>query len=227
MIMQIIPALLCETFSDFQQKLARVEPIFNLVQIDIMDGVFVPNKSFFDIEKINELKTKTKFEVHLMVEHPLQEIEKWLEIKNLERIIFHIESKDNPDEVIAQIRGACKQVGMATNPETPFAIIKPYLNKIDEILFMTVNPGAQGREFLPEIKNKIIECAATANHPTIAVDGGINIKNIGQVKSWGVEIAYTGSSITLAEDTKKAYNTLKQAAGQNVFDALISIFKRP
>jgi len=208
--MTIVPALLCHTFEDFRSELARMEGIFDLAQIDVMDGVFVSSKSFPDIEKINELGTKIKFEVHLMVAHPLAEIDRWLEIKNLERIIFHIESEDAPDAVIAKIRGACKQVGIATNPETPLSAIEKYYDQIDEVLFMAVHPGAQGRKFVPEIKDKVVACAAAAPNLSIGIDGGIDADNIAEIKSWGVKIFCVGSALLGAPDINIAYQKLTE-----------------
>jgi ribulose-phosphate 3-epimerase len=208
MIPKIIPAILVSTFDEFKNQITRITGLFDLAQIDIMDGEFVPNKSFEEIDQINEIDNLPDLELHLMVKHPLTELEKWTTIKNIKKIIFHIESNDNPKQVINFARGKCWQVGIAVNPETPLIKIESYLEKIDEVLFMTVNPGKQGSPFLPEIGEKIKEFAEFNPRPLIAVDGGINENNIAMVKSWGTEIFCVGSYLTMAEDIKIARDKL-------------------
>lgn len=209
---EIIPAILTPRFEDFALQVKNLEKIFPLVQIDVMDGEFVAGRSFEEIEKINGLKTKLNFELHLMVTNPLQEMEKWTGVKNITRVIFHLEATPNPQEMINALRGKCSQVGLALNPETPLTVLEPYYKLVDVVLFMTVHPGEQGAKFLPEIGDKIKEfnkLTATSNHrPLIAVDGGINKNNIAGVKSWGVDIFYVGSALTRAKNLNKAYNEL-------------------
>ena len=170
------------------------------------------------MEKINELNVNFDFEIHLMVDNPLLEIDKWKEIKNLKRIIFHIESKDDPNKVIAKIRASCFQAGIAINPDTPIEKITPYADKVDEILFMTVYPGKQGAKFLPQIGEKIISLRGTSrreentNHPLIAVDGGISKNTIKTACDWGVEVFCVGSALIKSKDLKQAFNELKTAA---------------
>ncbi len=204
----IIPTILALTFDEFAAQAQRLQETFKLIQIDVMDGQFVDNKSFDEIENINNLNLNVNWELHLMVEHPLVELEKWSGIKNVQRIIFHVESKDDPNIVIAKIRGICAQVGIAVNPETSLSTVVPFYDKIDEVLFMTVHPGRQGGEFLPEIKEKIISCRQTSERLTIAVDGAVKPGNIAEIKSWGVDAFCVGSAITGAADTKIAYQNL-------------------
>lgn len=204
----ITPAILVNNFDDFAKQVKKVENLFAYAQIDVMDGVFVPNQSFAEIEKINELDTNLKLELHLMVANPLQELEKWQEIKNIFRIIFHVEAKDNPRAVINYARGKCWQVGIALNPETSLTLVEPYYKLIDIILFMTVHPGRQGATFLPETKEKIKKFTELKKRPLCAVDGGISKGNIAEVKSWGVEIFNIGSALVMAKNTKEAYNNL-------------------
>jgi len=234
--MKIIPSILVPTFDEFARQVRRLEGIFDWVQIDVMDGQFVNNKSFDEIEKINDLGLKLNFELHLMVEHPIDELEKWYEVKNIKRVIFHVESKDNPKEVVARIRGKCYEAGIALNPETNLEKIEPYLDLVDMILFMTVHPGQQGAKFLPEVGEKIkqfINCYSRETclpvrqngdlsksvtdsrvrgndklRPLIAVDGGVNADNISSIKSWGVNFSGVGSAIAMAADVKETYKKL-------------------
>lgn len=205
---KIVPALLHENFEDFKNKLHQVESFVEYAQIDEMDGVFVPSKSFTEIDQINKLKSKLPLEIHLMAKHPLQELEKWSEVKNIFRVIFHIESADDPQEVINYLRGKCWQAGIAINPDTAISAIEKYLTKVDLILFMTVYPGRQGAPFVPKVLEKIKQLAQKPNHPLIAVDGAVNAGNIAELQQAGVEIFNVGSALTMAPDPQKAYNEL-------------------
>lgn len=206
--MQIIPAILVNTFEEFTKQIKSISKHFSLVQIDVMDGELVPNKSFEDIHKLETMDNLPDLELHLMVSHPIQEIEKWEKIKAVKKIIFHIESKDDPLEIIRIARGKCWQVGLALNPKTPLTTVKPYLNLVNEILFMTVIPGKQGSTFIPEIGKKINELTNYPKYPLIAVDGGINEKNILEVKSWGVDIFCIGSALVLSKNIKQTKENL-------------------
>lgn len=205
----IIPTILVSSFDEFAMQARKLEGVCDYAQIDVMDGIFVPNKSFSDIEKINGLKSDLKWELHLMVADPLAEMAKWKEVKNVFRVIFHIEATADPEKIIAAIHGNCWQAGIALNPETPLPAIEPYLNLVDLILFLTIHPGKQGTKFLPEVKEKIKELARLDKKPLIAVDGGIKSHNIAEIKSWGVDIFCVGSALVMAKDIKKTYKELE------------------
>lgn len=210
--MKIVPAILVPTFSEFETQARRLEDIFDLMQIDVMDGLFVKNKSFDEVESINDLNLNINLELHFMAEHPLKELEKWKSVKNIKRAIFHFESKDQPREVIADIWSRGWSAGIAINPETSLSKIKPYLNLVDGVLFMTVHPGRRGAKFLPEMKEKIKNFNAIKQRPLCMVDGGVNVETIAVIKSWGVEIANVGSAISMAADVEEAYKKLYEAS---------------
>jgi len=219
--MKIIPSILTNDFDDFKKKLKILEEFAKTIQIDIMDGNFVNNTSFDkDLSNTDlchdighDIGHDTKLELHLMVNHPLKYIEKWQEVKNISRIIFHIESLDDPDEVIEKIKSLNLEVGIAINPKTPIEQIEPYLGKINQILFMTVTPGKQGGKFLPEVGEKIKEFKSKSlqfidNQPLIATDGGANENTIEEIKTWGVDIIGVGSAIIKTENPKRSYKKL-------------------
>ncbi|MFA6548189.1 MAG: hypothetical protein WCT11_04630 [Candidatus Magasanikbacteria bacterium] len=207
----IIPAILEKNFSDFEDKAKKLS-FAPLIQIDIMDGEFVPNKSFEEIEKINSLNLKNEWELHLMVNHPLMAIEKWKVVKNIKRIFFHIECEDNPQEVIKAIKRNGYEVGVAINPETNKYEILPYLNDIDEVLFMTIHPGSQGASFIATVQDNIIELKKILDVKEkdilIGADGAIDKNNIQEIKKWGVNNFCVGSAIVASPDYKKAYEEL-------------------
>ena len=207
----IIPAILEKNFIDFENKAKKLS-FAPIVQIDVMDGVFVKGKTFEEIEKINSLDLKNEWELHLMVNHPIKEIEKWKQVKNIKRIIFHIESEDNPQEVIKNIKKNGYEVGIGINPDTNKHEILPYINDIDEILFMTVYPGTQGASFLSEVQDNIIELKnileIKEKDILIGADGAINKNNIQEIKKWGVNNFCIGSAIVATPDYQKSYEEL-------------------
>lgn len=207
----IIPAILEKTFSDFETQSKKLT-FAPLIQIDVMDGNFVANTSFTEIEKINDLNLSTEWELHLMVQYPLQEFTKWASVKNVKRVIFHIECEDNPLSTIRAARENGWEVGIAINPDTSERELLPYINSIDEVLFMTVYPGSQGAPFVPEVNEKIINfikiLESKETELTIAVDGAVNKTNILEIKNWGVNNFCVGGAITHATDPKAAYEEL-------------------
>ena len=205
---KIIPTILVNTFADFEKQLTKIEGLSDIVQIDIMDGDFVPYQSFEDIEKINNIKTSARFELHLMVQTPLIEMEKWTKINNVMRVVFHVESKDDPAVCVDFARQNGWYVGLALNPETALFVAEPYYGLVDEIMFLTVYPGRMGAPFIPEVKDKIKEFTAIPNRPLCAVDGGVKTTNIAELKKLGVDIFCIGSAISMAPDPKAAYNEL-------------------
>ena len=212
--MQITPAILVQTFTELKKQLKQVEPIFEYVQLDIMDGIFVDNKSFeYNEDKdlanfFENLEINLKLELHLMVNNPLDEIEKWKNVESVFRIIFHFESKDNITKVINKVRENRWQVGISLNPDTTIDKIIPYLNDIKVLQFMTVTPGKQGNPFRPEIEEKVQKINRLSNKPLISVDGGVCLDNIQMIKNWGVDIFNVGSALMKQNNIEKARDAL-------------------
>lgn len=202
--------ILVPTFEEFKRQAKIADKIFPYIQIDVMDGKFVPSVSFAEREEINDLKLKLKYELHLMVEHPLDEMMKWVGVKNVFRAIFAIESKDNADECIAFAKAQGWEAGIVINPDTPLATVAPYLDKIKVLQFMTVYPGAQGAPFESKVLEKIKEFTAMPKRPLCAVDGSVNLETTPLLLAAGVEILNVGSFFTKAVDMRAAYNQLKQ-----------------
>ncbi|MFH1790206.1 MAG: hypothetical protein ABH832_04040 [bacterium] len=218
--MKISPAILVSTYDELEKQLNSVKNIFEYAQLDIMDGKFVSNKSFnynepeIDLNKFfnKRLPSNLKLELHLMVADPLTELKRWKKVKNIFRVIFHIESSKNPNEIIKNIKNNKWQVGIALNPKTPIESIAPFLKKLDVVLFMTVIPGKQGGKFIKKTSKKIQQLSKMPNAPTIAVDGAITKNNIQEVKKWGVEIFNIGGALMSTKNIKKA---LKEISSNN------------
>lgn len=208
MIPLIVPAILANNFTDFKETLTKISPHFSSIQIDVIDGIFLPNKTFSEREELKDLNSEAYFELHLMVKDPLAEITAWENDDNVTSVVFHIEAGANVEECIKLIRQNNWKTGIALNPETPIEKIMPYVNLVDEILFMTVHPGQQGAAFVPEVLEKIKEFKKLGLAVTISADGGINKNTIKDVVAAGAEKFYIGGAITRAEDVEVAHEEL-------------------
>lgn len=204
--MKIVPAVLTDSPEELKRMIAQSEGFCDLVQIDIMDGRFVPSKSISagDLAKI---KTALKLEIHLMVDEPSKYIEPFKEA-GAKRIVFHYESKEDPAEVIRKIRGLGMETGIAINPGTPVLKVERYFKDIDVLLFLSVNPGFYGSKFIPEVCEKARALKGRKDRPTIAMDGGLKAENIMMIKDAGVDLACVGSGLFGKGDPKENYGNL-------------------
>ncbi len=207
---QIIPAILVHSEEQFRTQINSIKDHTNLVQLDIADGIFVDNKTWADPNVIQQF-TEITFELHLMVSHPLEEIDRWKNTPNIHRFLFHLECADPIADVIVKIKEQHREVGLVINPETSLEALEPYINNLDEVQFMTIHPGKQGQPFLPEVLKKIQ--AFRNKHPQlpIGVDGHIDETTIPQVLSAGATRLGIGSAIFGNEKTPtENIRTLKQ-----------------
>lgn len=193
----------------------RIDCIKNLnntntdyLHIDVMDNMFVPNYQL-PVEEVNELGTYTKipFDIHLMVEDPKEFINK-LTVVNTKCITIHIEIKKDINELIKLIKSLNVEVGLAIKPNTNINSIDKYINIIDKVIIMSVEPGFGGQKFIDNSINRIKEIRNKRKDITIEVDGGINNVTIHRIKSIA-DIAVVGSYITNSNDYQKAINNLK------------------
>jgi len=169
------------------------------IHLDIMDGKFVNNKSYTvsEIKKFNDISKKS-FDVHLMVKNPIKYIND-LALLNVNTISFHYEAVKNLDEVINLIKNYGIKVGIAINPKTDINVLIPYLNMIDIVLVMSVEPGYSGQAFIESTYNKVEklkELIINNNSKSlIEVDGGVNIENAPILKEKGTDIIVSASYI--------------------------------
>ena len=203
---KIIPAIIAKNQDELNDKLSKIENYFDLVQLDVMDNKFVPNTSlFFDFFLPN---MNCKFEAHLMVKDP----EDWIEKngKKVDTILVHFESDYNIKKIIEIVKKQGKKLGFVLNPETPIDKISSFIDELDQVLIMTVNPGFYGSPFLPEMLEKIKELRKLKTNLDIEVDGGITDKTIGLVDSAGANMFVSGSYIVKAENIVVSIDNLKK-----------------
>jgi len=218
---EIIPTILVNSFKQVKERIKKVEDYVNWIQLDIMDGVFVDNKTWPYTEgSINDLKeisacgrpaagwkTRTKLEAHLMVERPKEVIDDWLKV--VDRIIIHYEASDDIKEIIKKVHERKKEIGLAVNPETSVEAVKPFLGDINLVLCMTVDPGRGGQEFKYEILKKIRALRELCPHGNIEVDGGINSETARKSIKAGANLICAGTYIFESKDIKQAIEGLR------------------
>lgn len=208
---EIIPTILVKTFKEAKENIKKVENYVDWVQLDIMDGIFVNNETWANPKDLKKIKTRVKLEAHLMVQKPENIIDEWLEV--VDRVIFHFESKiTNRElgirELIKKVRKKKKEIGLALNPETHYSVVMPFLKDLDLILIMTVQPGWGGQEFKKWTLDKIKYLRKQWPNGNIEVDGGINDKNVKEIKKAGANLICAGTYIFRSKDIEKAIKNL-------------------
>ncbi len=201
---RIIPAIIARTQKELDEHLRNVKGYSELVQLDIMDGTFVSNNSlYFDFDVSGR---NISFEAHLMITDPMGWIEKnWWKV---DTIIVHFESCKNPGDIIKFVKNKGKKIGFAIIPETAVHKVRPYLDDIDQLLIMTVNPGFYGGKFLHETLCKISEARKIKPDLDIEVDGGVAPDTITYINDSGANMFVSGSYILKSDDVKEAIDSL-------------------
>jgi len=215
---EIIPTLLVESEKEFERRLRLVEPHVKTVQVDILDGIMFPHISWYDARNIGALKTTLNFELHLMAENPLAIVEEWKEhVPTLTRVIFHAEIDRQHQGLITAMKELGLEVGMALNPETPISEAHHELAELDELLLMSVHPGASAQGIGDEehglnkedLFAKITNIHERYPNVTLGADGGINLENIDDFKKAGISRFCIGSAIFNQDDPTKAIQNLQ------------------
>lgn len=198
---------------DIEEKIKKIDNLdIDYIHLDIMDGKFVINKTrdFKSIyENVKDLKKP--LDVHLMVKDVKSYIDKYA-LLNPKFITFHLESVDNPKEIIDYLKSKNIKVGMSIKPNTDIEDLGPFLKDLDLILIMSVEPGCGGQEFIDDMEARIDELKLLKNAYNysylIEVDGGINDKTI--YKCLNADICVVGSFITSSNDYEDKLNVLKE-----------------
>lgn len=185
--------------------LREAEAFTDRVQVDIMDGRFVPSQSI-SAEDLARVKTRLLLEVHLMVMEPESHLEAFHEA-GAARAVFHYEATSSPSRTIALARHLGLGVGLALNPQTPVLEAKPLFEEVDFLLLLSVDPGFYGSPFIPAVLEKT-KALRPLFPREIGMDGGIKEENIRQVKEAGVDYACVGSGIFRSTDPARAYREL-------------------
>lgn len=211
-MIEIIPAILTNDSSEFGKMIKEIEPFSKKIHLDIADGIFVPNKTIGGIEEVGAVESGLEITVHLMIKNPEEQISDWLKTSAV-GYVFHIEATDKAGELIKIIKENKKSVGIALNPQTPTETVVPYIDQIDFVHFMTVEPGFYGSGFIPEVIEKISEFHTAHPDIKISVDGGVTPETAPRLVKAGVNILISGSYIFKSADMGEAIKNLQEAAG--------------
>jgi len=196
----VAPSILAADFAKLEEDIRRVEEAgADIIHVDVMDGHFVPNISIGPpvVKSIRKV-TSLPFDVHLMISDPLQYIEPFAD-SGADNITFHLEANGDPDEIICEIRNMGCSVGICLKPKTPAELILPFLEKIDLVLVMTVEPGFGGQSFMEDMMPKVSKIHKRINdlaRPVhLEVDGGIDENTVRAAVGSGANMLVAGTSV--------------------------------
>ena len=211
---KIAPSVLSADFGALGEEIAKVEPVADLLHLDVMDGHFVPNLTIGPVvvEAIRR-RTHLPLDVHLMIQYPDRYIGVFAKA-GAANLTVHAEVCPHLHHTIQQIRKAGVKAGVALNPSTPLYAVEQVLDQIDLVLLMSVNPGFGGQTFIPSVIKKIEEMRRWLDRlpapPELEVDGGITLENCREVARAGATILVAGSAIFGTADPREAVAAMRQ-----------------
>lgn len=212
--MKIAPSILAADFADLARDVERVAHDADLLHVDVMDGHYVPNISFGPVV-VAALRKRTELflDCHLMITDPGFFLEAFVDA-GADGITVHVEVGDT-DTLIERIRGHRLRVGLTLDPGTPFAAVAPYLDRIDTLLVMSVQPGFGGQGFIPESLEKVRAAREIIDREGLAceieIDGGIKVDNAAAAAAAGADILVAGSAVFGASDPAAAVRAIRAA----------------
>jgi len=213
---KISPSILSADFNQLGNEIKRLEEGgADLIHVDVMDGHFVPNLTIGPpVIKALKKNCSIQFDVHLMISPVHKYIEAYSDA-GADIITIHPEATEDLSASISKIKELKKKVGVSLNPETKISVIEDYLNQIDLVLIMSVNPGFGGQKFMPEVLDKIKELKNIQKDKNIdfdiEIDGGINFENSKIAIEAGANILVSGTTIFKSNngDIKKNIDLLR------------------
>lgn len=207
-MIEIVPAIIARDIEEVKKKLALIEGAVAWAQIDVMDGLFTPPVTFNDLAALRDITTAVRLEAHLMVVHPENIIDAWLD-SPVARILFHYESTtpENLKELIERARGAGKEVGIALKLETPISVLDPLFQAARSTLYVQLmgiaEIGYHGHPFDERVLEKIRALHERYPDVIIAVDGGVNERTIPLIFGAGATRFIAGSAIYASKDPRE------------------------
>jgi ribulose-phosphate 3-epimerase len=205
----ITPSILSSDFAHLQSEVDSVSSA-DWLQLDVMDGHFVPNLSF-GAPVAATIKTKLQLDAHLMVTNPADRIKEFLAI-GCKHITFHAEVVPKTADrraLIKAIRAGGATAGIALNPESPLTMIDDVAGEVDLVLIMSVHPGFGGQAFIPDVLEKVQTLRKKFPSLMIQIDGGIDQKTAALARAAGADNLVAGSAVFKSKDRAKAIQDLR------------------
>ena len=211
---KLAPSILAADFAHLADHVAAVEPFSDHLHVDVMDGHFVPPITIGPVVvKALRRITPLPLECHLMVDQPERQVEQFAEV-GTNTAVWHLESPPDPRPVLQRVRALGMQAGLALNPETPFGAAVPYLEDIDVLNIMTVNPGWAGQAFLADMLPKIRAAreyiVRAGLDIDISVDGGVNLETARECLEAGANVLGAATAIFGKPDPAAAAAEMKR-----------------
>jgi len=209
----IAPSILSADFSRLKEEIGDVERAgCDVIHVDVMDGHFVPNITIGPVVVGWARKvTKLPLDVHLMISEPSRYVEAFRKA-GADWITIHVEINEDVGAVLKKIKLLGAKVGLSLRPKTPIEKVLPYLQELDLVLVMSVEPGFGGQSFMPDMMEKIRILRKQFNGH-ISVDGGISPQNIQLPKQAGANVFVAGSSVFGAANRKQRIQELRTSIG--------------
>lgn len=218
-MIRICPSILNANFADLPNEILKVAAVSDLLHLDVMDGVFVPNTTFSFEEARNIIDySPIPVDAHLMIADADRTALNYLETK-VASVTVHFEACGNPKELLRKIRGAGKRSGLAIKPDTPFSEIENLIEDLDMLLIMTVEPGFGGQSFIEAMVPKIEKArkwldSKELNSTWLQVDGGINLETIKTARKAGADTFVAGSVVYKSDNPAAVIDNLRKLANE-------------
>ena len=220
-MIRICPSILNSDRDNLTSEISRISKTSDLLHLDVMDNIFVPNQTFSLAESRKIIsETSIPVDVHLMIADPDAEAHLYAEA-GAASVTFHLEASEKPLETIAMISSAGSRVGIALKPATPFELLAPLMSEIDMVLIMTVEPGFGGQSFMEEMMSKVAQARAEIDRKYfekiwLQVDGGISLETIAIASASGADTFVAGSAVFKAANPGEMVELLRTAALSNL-----------